>query len=529
MFVTGCKSGGASVARPQPTSTPPPAEREFRAAWVATVGNIDWPSKKGLSAEEQKREAIAILDKSQEIRLNAIVLQVRTSADALYRSDIEPWSEFLTGEQGKDPGYDPLQFWIDEAHKRGIELHAWFNPHRAMYGGGEKNQATRSKDHVWNTNREITKVYGDKLWLDPGEPEAEKQSLSVFMDVVERYDVDGIHVDDYFYPYPVSEDGKRVEFPDDASYKKYTDAGGTLARDDWRRDNINRLMRKVYEGTKKRKPWVKFGISPFGLGRPGELRVVQGFDQYSELYADAKLWLQKGWLDYWTPQLYWKLSAPAQPYEPLANWWISVNTKGRHIWPGLFTSKVGDGRTAWPVHDVLNQVWVTQDTVGATGNVHFSMKALVQNREGISDALRDGPYREPALVPASPWLDSKAPPAPTSVSARRATGLTTRPTTAPANVTTGPTTSPGRTYVREELPTGYNVSWKPAKGEKAWLWALHVRHGPLWKLHVLPAHQTQTTIRDSSSYGHVDMIYVAAVDRNGNESKRVRVKLPKKR
>jgi hypothetical protein len=289
-------------------------------------------------------------------------------------------------------------------------------------------------------------------------------------------------------------------------------------------------MRKIYEGTKKRKPWVKFGISPFGLGRPGELRVVQGFDQYSELYADAKLWLQKGWLDYWTPQLYWKLSAPAQPYEPLLNWWISQNTKGRHVWPGIFTSKIGDRPTAWPVHDVLNQIWVTQDTPGATGNVHFSMKAIMQNRDGVADALRDGPYRDHVLVPPTPWLDAKAPSAPKDVSATRARGLTTQPTTAPTtNVTTGPTTSPGRVYVREELSTGYDLSWAPGRGENVWQWAIYTRHGPLWKLHVLPAHQRNATLRDSSSYGEIDRIYVAAVDRSGNESKRVKVKLPKKR
>src|SRR5688500_7969158 len=214
--LTGCGSN-KGVYRPKPTAKPPAAQREFRAVWVATVGNIDWPSKRGLSAAEQQREAVAILDKCVDLKMNAVVFQVRTSADALYKSDIEPWSEFLTGTQGQDPGYDPLQFWIDESHKRGIELHAWFNPHRAMYGGGEKSQATRSKDHVWNTNRAITKVYGDKLWLDPGEPEAEKQSLSVFMDVVKRYDVDGIHVDDYFYPYPITEGGNEVPFPDDES------------------------------------------------------------------------------------------------------------------------------------------------------------------------------------------------------------------------------------------------------------------------------------------------------------------------
>ncbi|MGB7160411.1 MAG: family 10 glycosylhydrolase [Tepidisphaeraceae bacterium] len=513
------KSTSRSSAMTAP-KTPPPAQREFRAAWVATVGNIDWPSKKGLTAEEQQREAIAILDKSKEVGLNAIVFQIRTSADALYKSDLEPWSEFLTGEQGKDPGYDPLQFWIDESHQRGIELHAWFNPFRAMSGGGERNQATRSKDHVWNTNRDITKVYGDKLWLDPGEPEGERRSLAVFMDVVERYDVDGIHIDDYFYPYPISEGGKEVPFPDDASFKKYTDAGGKLSRDDWRRDNIDRMMKKIYEGTKARKPWVKFGISPFGIWKPDYPPVVQGFNQYEKLYADAKLWLNEGWLDYWTPQLYWKLSAPAQPYEVLLNWWKTENTKGRHIWPGLFTSKIGDGKTAWPTYDIINQVWVTQDTPGANGHVHFSMKAIMQNRDGIADALRDGPYRDAVLVPTSPWLDKKAPPAPKDVKAALETGLPVA-----TQATTAPTTSPGRTFTRLQLPTGVKIAWQSGKGEAVWQWAVYTKHDGLWKLHVLPGHATETIIRDDPGYGDVSAVAVAAVDRLGNESKRVTTKI----
>ena len=526
--MTQCsKKGDISTGQVSLTDqkTPPPAQREFRAAWVATVGNIDWPSKKGLSAEEQQREAIAILDKTKEIGMNAVVFQIRTSADALYKSDLEPWSEFLTGEQGKDPGYDPLAFWIEESHKRGLELHAWFNPFRAMYGGGKVE--TRSKDHIWNTNREVVKPYGKMLWMDPGEPFAEKRSLDVFMDVVDRYDVDGIHIDDYFYPYPVADPKTKaeVDFPDDPSWKRYQESGGKLSRHDWRRENINRMMRKIYEGTKKRKPWVRFGISPFGIWKPGYPQVVQGFNQYEKLYADAKLWLNKGWLDYWTPQLYWKLSAPAQPYEPLLNWWITENTHGRHIWPGLFTSKIGDGRTAWPLYDVLNQVWVTQDTPGASGHVHFSMKAITQNRDGIADALKDGPYREPALVPAAPWLDDKAPAAPRNVKGTREDDL---PIAATTQATTAPTTSPGRTYTRLQLPTGVKVTWDaPTKGEKIWQYAVYAKHGKLWKMQVLPGDTTEVVIRDNPGYGYVEGVVVAAVDRTGNESKRVTAKLPK--
>jgi uncharacterized lipoprotein YddW (UPF0748 family) len=271
-----------------------------------------------------------------------------------------------------------------------------------MYGGGKKE--SRSQDHIWNTNRQITKEYGNMLWMDPGEKAAEDITVNVFMDVVRRYDVDGIHIDDYFYPYQVTDPKtkKVVDFPDGPAWEKYQASGGKLSRADWRRDNINRMVRRIYEGLRaeKGKEHVKFGISPFGIWKPGYPESVVGFNQYEGLYADAKLWLNEGWLDYWTPQLYWKLSSPGQAYEHLLHWWINENTKGRHVWPGLFTSKVGDRPTPWPVYDVLNQVWVTQQTPGATGNVHFSMKALVQNREGLADALADGPYREPALVPA---------------------------------------------------------------------------------------------------------------------------------
>ncbi|MDQ3440876.1 MAG: family 10 glycosylhydrolase [Planctomycetota bacterium] len=502
---------------------PPPAKRDFRSVWVATVGNIDWPSKKGLSAEEQQREAIAILDKSKEIGLNAIVFQIRTSADALYKSELEPWSEYLTGEQGKDPGYDPLQFWIDESHKRGIELHAWFNPFRAMQSGVKAD--ARAKDHIWNTNREVVREYGNMLWMDPGEPLAEERSLAVFMDVVERYDVDGIHIDDYFYPYPVNDDnGVEIDFPDDPSWKKYQESGGKLSRHDWRRENINRMMKRIYEETKKRKPWVRFGISPFGTWKPGYPPVLQGFSQYDKLYADAKLWLNEGWLDYWVPQLYHQLSAPAQPYEPRLHWWIEENTKGRHMWPGLFTSKIGFKQAPWPMHDVLNQVWVTQDTPGASGHVHFSMKPIMENREGIADALRDGPYRDPALVPAAPWLDDKPPAAPRNVKVTREANL-------PGAVapTTVPTTSPGRVFTRLVYPTGVRIDWDApgAKDEKVWQYALYTKHGKVWKLHVLPGDTTETVIRDDPGYGPVAGVVVAAVDRTGNESARVTAKLPK--
>lgn len=528
----GCASSAPKM-RPvdTDTKTPPPANREFRAAWVATVGNIDWPTKKGLTAQEQQQEAIAILDKSVDLNLNAIVLQVRTSADALYKSDIEPWSEFLTGEQGKDPGYDPLQFWIDESHKRGLELHAWFNPYRAMYGGGDK--AKRSKDHIWNTNRAIVKEYGNMLWMDPGEKAAQDITVDVFMDVVKRYDVDGIHVDDYFYPYRVSDENQNpVDFPDAESWKKYQESGGQLSRGDWRRDNINRTMKEVYERSHRLKPWVKFGISPFGLPRPNEIGTVQGFDQYEELYADAKLWLNKGWLDYWTPQLYWKPSEPQLNYMDLLHYWIDENTQGRHVWPGIYTTRIKDGGSRqFETYDLLNQVWLTQQTPGASGHVHFSMKGLMRDRHGISSALIDGPYRDEALVPASPWLDDKAPPKPNRVRSGPVDD-TGKPSTQPILSTgrypagdepaTYPSTRAATQPTRKKLWTGRSVTWEAAKGEEAWLYAVYSKHGTRWDMKVVPGSELSTIVYDDAALGAISAVYVSSVDRCGNESGRVK-------
>src|SRR5438128_2395687 len=312
-----------------PKLEPPPAMREMRGMWVATVTNIDWPSKPGLSCEEQQKEMIAILDRARELKFNAIILQVRTSCDAFYPSDLEPWSEYLTGQQGKppEPFYDPLAMWIEQAHARGLELHAWFNPFRARHPAAKSD----SPQHISKTHPELVKQYGKYQWLDPGEPAAREHTLKVFRDVVHRYDIDGVHIDDYFYPYPE----KGVDFPDEASWQRYQKSGGKLSRADWRRQNINDLIEKTYAMIKQEKPHVKFGISPFGIWKPGFPAAVAGFNQYDSLYADAKLWLNKGWCDYFTPQLYWRISATSQPYKGLLDWWISENSKGRNIYPGL--------------------------------------------------------------------------------------------------------------------------------------------------------------------------------------------------
>jgi uncharacterized lipoprotein YddW (UPF0748 family) len=430
---------------------PPAPAREFRAAWVATVANIDWPSAPGLSAAAQRAEAINVLDRARTIGLNALVLQVRPAGDALYPSALEPWSEVLSGVQGKAPwlageaAWDPLAFWVEEAHKRGLELHAWFNPYRARHSSAKSPLVL---PHIGLRQPQAVRTYGDQLWMDPGEPAAVAQTLAVVADVVRRYDIDGVHIDDYFYPYPLpvptaaAQPGApaipapataaswplgnaaavaaaapaEVPFPDDEPYAAYRLKGGPLARDDWRRANVDTMVQALNRTVHDTKPWVRFGVSPFGVGKP-ELRPpgVVGFSQYDKLYADAERWLQNGWLDYLAPQLYWQINREGLQFPVLLDYWVGQNKAQRHIWPGLFTSQIKvPPNPMWPARELLDQVQLQRTRPQATGHIHFSMVALMQDREGIATLLQLGPYAQPALVPATPWLDGSgsATPAP---------------------------------------------------------------------------------------------------------------------
>lgn len=497
-------SRSVPVAETSGGDDPPAAPRELRAAWVSTVANIDWPSKPGLSSAKQQQEAIAILDRAKSLNLNAIVLQVRPSADAIYPSKLEPWTEYLSGVQGKAPmpAYDPLKFWIDQAHARGLELHAWFNPYRARMDAARSQSAP---NHITNTNPDIVKRYGKFMWMDPGEPAAVKQTMDVILDVVRRYDIDGVHIDDYFYPYPIEAtpavagnaaalDGRaakaELDFPDDPAWQRYLKSGGTLARADWRRDNVNRLIEAMYKGIHAEKSWVRFGISPFGLGRPDRRPPgIVGFSQYDKLYADAELWLQEGWLDYFVPQLYWPIKPPGQAYDVLLDYWIGQNPLGRHIWPGLFTSRIGAPTRDYEPDEVLQQVSVTRSRPLATGHIHFSMVALMQNRKGISDQLRATRYTGQALVPATPWLGSARPGTPAIKATRGARSV--------------------------------DLSLKAGKGNA--LYAIWARHGNEWRFAVAPATRATWTVSDDERLGPAEIVVVSAVDRLGNEGERVRV------
>jgi uncharacterized lipoprotein YddW (UPF0748 family) len=390
----------------------PSPPREFRGVWVATVANIDWPSKKGLQVTEQKKELRAIFDKSVELKLNAVIFQVRPMADALYASKIEPWSEYLTGEIGKapDPPWDPLEFAVREAHSRGLELHAWFNPYRARHPSAT---SPAPPDHIINRRPDLARPYGKHFWMNPTHKDVQDYSLRVILDVVRRYDIDGVHIDDYFYPYKETDaDKKPIPFPDDDTWAKYQSEGGKLSRDDWRRTAVNSFVERMYKEVKAEKPWVKVGISPFGIWRPGHPPGIAGLDQFAELYADAKLWFNQGWCDYYSPQLYyWPIKQEKQSYPKLLAWWAGENAKGRHLWPGNIPARVTGQEKGWPAREISDQIEATRKQSGSTGNVHFSMKPLMQNTGRVADALKSV-YTEPALVPASPWLGEQRPPTP---------------------------------------------------------------------------------------------------------------------
>lgn len=401
----------AACVMTEPGCAPPPVSREFRGVWVATVGNMDWPSRPGVPADTARMELVRILDRAASSGLNAVVFQVRPAGDALYPSKIEPWSEYLTGKQGVAPAerWDPLAFAIKEAHARGMELHAWFNPYRAK---DPTSKGPLAATHMANQYPAFAKRYGRYTWFDPGEPAVRRRTVRVVLDVLARYDVDGIHLDDYFYPYPEQRRRKDIPFPDAASFGRYVKKGGDLDRDDWRRQNVDQLIDTLRTAITKAKPWVKFGVSPFGIWRPGEPATVRGFDAYAKIFADARKWLTKGWVDYLVPQLYWGIAQDGQPFGDLLRWWAAQNTQSRHVWPGLADYKIGDGRVPWQSGEILRQIDTTR-AVGkagaSTGSVHFQMKALLEDHDSVATRLARGPYAAPALVPASPWQGTAVP------------------------------------------------------------------------------------------------------------------------
>lgn len=389
-------------------------KREFRGVWIATVANIDWPSKPGLTTAAQKDELIRIFDAHQQSGINAVLLQVRPTADAFYAKGREPWSRFLTGTPGKSPFpiYDPLEFAIEEAHLRGMELHAWFNPYRATFDLVNNNV---SADHITRQKTEWFFSYSGKKLFNPGLPEVREYINSVIMDVVHNYDVDGIHFDDYFYPYP-----DKNALPDLPTFKKY--GRGISSIEDWRRDNVNLLIKNIADSINAAKPYVKFGVSPFGIwenkAQHPEGSATSGFSGYRQLYADARLWLQEGWVDYINPQIYFPFYYRAAAFEKLLDWW-SENSFGKHLYIGQGVYRGMERGQGWQDRDQLpKQVRYLRDNNRVQGSVFFSSKSLTNNIAGFRDALQNDFYRFKALPPVMLWLDSVPPLSPRGLTAR---------------------------------------------------------------------------------------------------------------
>lgn len=389
-------------------------KREFRGVWIATVQNIDWPSKDavGVDPVNQKQEFVQILDEHQRTGINAIMLQVRPSADALYAKSREQWSMFLTGKQGLapiDPLYDPLEFAVEEAHKRGMELHAWFNPYRAT---NNMLDSLISADHITRIKPDWFFTYGGKKYFNPGLPEVREYIIDVIMDVVRDYDIDGVHFDDYFYPYP----GKD-KLPDSTTYQLYGKDFKNI--EDWRRNNVDILIKTLSERIHAEKSFVKFGISPFGIWRnkaqdPNGSE-SNGLSGYSALYADARKWVQEGWVDYINPQVYFPFYYPAAPYEKLVDWW-SANAYGKHVYVGQGVYRAMEDREGWRDKQQLpNQIRYLRENPDVQGSVFFSSRSLTNNLAGFRDSLQHDFYKYPALQPQMQWLGNNAPISPSNL------------------------------------------------------------------------------------------------------------------
>lgn len=357
---------------------------EFRGAWITSVHNLDWPSKPGLPVAQQKAELVRLLDAARSLGLTDVLFQVRPEGDALYRSSLEPWSRFLTGTQGKDPGYDPLEFCISEAGRRGIRVHAWFNPYRAAVKAG----APMASNHMARRFNSHAHKVGSVICMDPGSREVQDHVVRVVTDVARRYKVAGIHFDDYFYPYPSA--GK---LQDAKTYARYRAAGGKLEIGDWRRDNVNRLIARVSQAVKEVRPGVVFGVSPFGIYTKGQPSTVKaGLDQLHEIYADPVRWMRSGWVDYIAPQLYWK-DQSAQSFSELLKWWRgpSANPRGVPVYPGIAAYRMSE--QGWPAQEIVRQVALSR-TIGhgPSGHVFFRMGNLADNTKGVSTLLKKAGY-----------------------------------------------------------------------------------------------------------------------------------------
>lgn len=433
--------------------------REFRAAWVSTVFNLDWPSRAGLPAAQQKAELLRILNQAVQMRLNAIILQVRPNADAFYQSSYEPWSGWLTAP-GVSPGYDPLAFACAEAHRRGIELHAWFNPFRTTVSGKPVG-----KGHISLRRPDLIKRAGSTTMLNPSLAASQQHVMSVILDVVRRYDIDGVHLDDYFYPYP--------------PHHNIAD-GRTPAQ---RRGAIDSFVQRLYSSVKSVKPWVRVGISPFGVWQPGyPAGVTAGVNAYEHLACDAVKWLRNGWVDYLAPQLYWRIDGP-QSFTALMRWWSSINPR-RPVWPGIAPIRINSSEDPGrPASEIGRQIDFSRSLARqSAGQLFWSWRALAANRGGVQRELA-ARYRTFAVPPAMPWCG---------------------------------TAVPGRPgFQAVNSVSGVSLAWTPAD-TSARKWVVQARRGGQWViLCILPGAQRSVTL-PASMFAGVDRLALRAISACGN-------------
>jgi uncharacterized lipoprotein YddW (UPF0748 family) len=468
---------------------------EFRGVWIATVDNIDWPNAGVTNSDQQKADFRALLDLHQRNGINAVVVQVRPSADAFYPSQYEPWSQWLTGVQGQPPVpyYDPLQFMIEEAHKRGMEFHAWCNPYRANFN---INSASIASNHITRIHPEWFLTYGDKKYFNPGIKEAQDFVITVIRDIVRRYDVDAIHMDDYFYPYRIP--GK--EFPDAATYSQ---SGSKLNKDDWRRSNVDSIIFKIYKAIKEEKKMVRFGVSPFSVWRnrdkdPKGSDTRAGMTNYDDLYADILLWLKQGWLDYVAPQIYFEIGHDKVDYEKMLAWW-SRNSYGKHIYIGHGIYKAQEGTSAWKnPNELPNQIKLLRRYPNVQGSIYYSSRVLARNPNGWADSLRETYYKYPALLPPMRWIDNEKPWAPIVEKTIKDSLITMVVTPDPRNL----------------IPIKYYVVYKYAPESNSFTFGNLPQY--ISKFVVSP---DGFTLTDTLSAAHFSYRYVVtAVGKNNNES-----------
>jgi len=407
----------ATAATPVADSTtcvtdPATPKRQFRAMWIASVVNIDWPSAPGLAEEKIKAEYRAWLDLAQQLNHNAVIVQVRPNADAFWPSPYEPWSEWLTGARdGRSPGWDPLAFLVEETHKRNLEFHAWFNPYRAsMPQGAGADIDKLAPNHPLRQHPEWALAYpvdapGSRLYYNPGIPEVRDFVQNAMLDAVLKYDLDGVHFDDYFYPYPAA----GQDFGDDATFAQYS--RGFTDKGDWRRDNTNLLIKEFNAKIKAAKPWVKFGISPFGIWRNKATDPLgsetNGLQSYDAISADSRRWVKEEWIDYILPQIYWNIGLSVADYAKLVPWWNDVVAGTNvHLYIGQADYKIGTSGAWLDPNEMSKHLYFNRDYPNVAGNVHFSAVQVRSNKLGATDIYAGEHYSKPALVPTMTHLPS---------------------------------------------------------------------------------------------------------------------------